>query len=72
MIRDDVAQAEQETFRTLVESLVDSNTELEPIEDDKVNQDLYKIGLLGTKDTLEDVISKVNEIVVYLNKNLGV
>ena len=72
MIRDDIAKAEEEVFISLVESLTEDDNDVGPEEEDKVNQDLYKIGLLGNNDTLEEVIFKVNEVIEYLNKNLGV
>jgi hypothetical protein len=75
-IRNDIAEAEKSTFLSLLddlrdEVLVDDEVTIQP-DDSDVNQDLYEIGLLSTKATSDEVIFKINEIVTYLNKNLGV
>ena len=72
--RELIAETEKQSIISLIDSLREARVvDNEVIEDDSdVNQDLYEIGILGNEATLEEVIFKINEIVTYLNKNLGV
>ena len=72
-------KAEQSAAISILKNIIESRSddvasiELEPRDDEtQLNTDLYQIGLLGNEVTLDEVVFKVNEIISYINKNIGV
>ena len=67
---DEIVEAEKTAFLSLVETLTEED-EVKP-DDSDVNQDLYEIGTLGNEATIDDIVFKLNEVIMYINRNLGV
>ena len=75
----DYLEAEQQAYNNILKGILENRSEdvvaldVETTDEEtQLNTDLYQIGLLGNEVTLDEVVFKVNEIISYINKNIGV
>ena len=64
---EEVIEQDEKVTRPVGEVVIDDGKEISD-----VNKDIYEVGIISNRATLDDVIFKVNELVTYINKNLGV